>query len=370
MPSLLNTYPRIECDLLKLRKNAEAFTARARAAGVDITAVVKGFNALPDAARVYDAVGFKSIASSRMEQLRAMREDGIRAELMLIRVPMLSELSALVHWADISLHSDLTVLRALNEEAGRIGRRHKVLLMVDLGDLREGFWERGELLEAAQVVEQELAHLDLLGLGTNLGCYGTVRATPEKMNELIAAAEAVEERIGRRLELISGGASSSVEMLLNGTLPPRINHLRVGELMLRGETWGCEPDCLHKDVFTLRAEVVETRVKASHPVGELTVDAFGSPRSFVDRGMRRRALVAIGRVDYADIENLTALDAGVEILGASSDHTIVDIEDAQRSIAVGDTLTFGLCYASVVYLTSSPNVQPYCLHREEALRGN
>ena len=80
--------------------------------------------------------------------------------------------------------------------------------MADLGDLREGFWSREELVDAALEVEYKLDHLELAGVGTNLGCYGSVAATPEKLRELVSAAEAVERAIGRELQYISGGAST------------------------------------------------------------------------------------------------------------------------------------------------------------------
>ncbi len=233
-------YPQLEVDLGKLQENLAALRERCQVSGLKLSGIVKGFCALPEAAKVYDRAGLDSIGSSRLEQLRTLRQAGIRTPLMMIRIPMPTEVDELVEWADISLQSEISVLRATNEAAARAGVRHKVILMVDLGDLREGFWDREELISAALEVEQKLENLDLLGVGTNLGCYGSVQATPEKMEELISAAEAVEAAIGRRLEVISGGASSSVHMVLDGTMPSRINHLRVGELLLLGRVWGCD----------------------------------------------------------------------------------------------------------------------------------
>ena len=211
-------YPQLEIDLGKLQENLAALRERCQVSGIKLSGIVKGFCALPEAAKVYDRAGLDSIGSSRLEQLRTLRQAGIRTPLMMIRIPMPTEVDELVEWADISLQSEISVLRATNEAAARAGVRHKVILMVDLGDLREGFWDREELISAALEVEQKLENLDLLGVGTNLGCYGSVQATPEKMEELISAAEAVEAAIGRRLEVISGGASSSVHMVLDLSL--------------------------------------------------------------------------------------------------------------------------------------------------------
>lgn len=352
-------YPHVEIDLGKLKENLAALQERCQASSIEITGIVKGFSALPPAVKAYEEVGMHSVGSSRMDQLRRLREAGITAQLMLIRIPMPCEVEEVVRWSDISLESEITVLRALNQAAERAGRRHKVILMVDLGDLREGFWDRDELVSAALEVERELPHLELLGLGTNLGCYGSVQATPEKMEELVAAAEQVEQAIGRRLDILSGGASSSLHMVLDGTMPPRINHLRVGEGILLGSIWGCNMEFMHKDIFTLRAQVIESKVKPSHPVGVLSVDAFGRTRTYVDRGHRHRCLLAMGRVDYGECDDLVPREAGIKVLGASSDHTILDVEDGVRPFAVGDVIEFDLCYATMVYLTGSRSVHIY-----------
>ena len=349
-------YPLLEIDLDKLKQNLAALAERCQSLSVEIAGVVKGFTALPEAAAVYAECGIRTLASSRLGQLRALRDAGLGGERFLIRVPMLSELGEATEIADMSLQSEVDTLRALNAECAKRGRRHKVLLMADLGDLREGFWSREELVDAALEVEYKLDHLELAGVGTNLGCYGSVAATPEKLRELVSAAEAVERAIGRKLQYISGGASTSVHMVLDGTLPARVNHLRLGEFALLGGIYGCYPDFMRRDVFTLRMEVVECKPKPSHPVGELTVDAFGKTREYTDRGVRRRALCAAGRVDYGDPLDLTPRMAGVEVLGASSDHTILDVEDAAVPVKVGDVLDFGVSYGSLVYLTNTPEV--------------
>lgn len=351
-----NRYPLLEIDLDKLQHNLAALFERCQTCNIEISGVVKGFTALPEMVRVFERSGVRFIASSRVDQLRSIRRSGVQTPLMLLRIPMLSELEDVVELTELSLHSELSVLRAMDQEAARQGKRHKVLLMADLGDLREGFWGEAELMEAALEVERRLPHLELAGVGTNLSCYGTVRATPEKMYALTVLAEQVEQAIGRRLEFISGGASTSMHMVLDDSMPERINLLRLGECVALGGIYGCEMPFLAKDVFTLKAEIVECRDKPSYPLGELTVDAFGCAPDFVDRGVRRRALLALGRVDYGDPADLKPRLAGVEVLGASSDHTIVDVEAVKDCVHVGDVLEFDLCYATMTYLTNTNSV--------------
>ena len=183
-------YPLLEIDLDKLKANLAALIERCQSLSVEVTGVVKGFSALPEAAGVYTECGVRSLASSRLSQLRALRGAGVACERVLIRIPMLSELPEVAEVADMSLQSELETLRALNAVCAKRGTRHRVILMADLGDLREGFWSREELVDAALEVEYKLDHLELAGVGTNLGCYGSVAATPEKLRELVSAAEA------------------------------------------------------------------------------------------------------------------------------------------------------------------------------------
>ena len=356
--SARDRYPQLEIDLGKLKENLTALKERCQDSFVGIVGVVKGANAWPEAVRIYDEMGFPFIASSRLDHLRSMRRQGVKTPLMLIRVPMLSELDDVVSIADASLQSDTEVLRATDAAAARAGKKHNVLMMIDLGDLREGYWSAEELIDAAVEVETSMPHLHLLGVGVNLSCYGSILPDKRNMQGLASLALEVEQAIGRPIEFVSGGASTSTYMVLNGTMPGRINNLRLGEIGLLGRAnYGCDPDFLHKDVFTLRAEVVECRDKPSFPIGQLTVDAFGRVGHYEDRGIRRRALLAIGKVDYGDPADLRPRMAGVEILGGSSDHTILDVEAVKDRIKVGDVLEFDVNYGSLVNLTKTSGVE-------------
>ena len=208
---------------------------------------------------------------------------------------MLSEVSDVLKITDISLNSEVEVLKALNEEAKKQGKTHDVILMKDLGDLREGFWDENEIINTSLLVENELSNLHLLGIGTNLGCYGSVVATKEKLEELVTVAEHIEEKIGRKLEYISGGATSSLPRVFDGDMPERINMLRVGEgiILPSGIKDECnlDNDFMYDDVFKLKAEIIEIKEKPSYPVGELSVDAFGNKQEYKDIGIRKRALV-------------------------------------------------------------------------------
>jgi len=354
-------YPRVEIDLKKLRNNIDQMVTRCKSQGIEVAGVIKGCTGIPQCAKQFEEGGCSFIASSRLEQLQDAKNFGIKLPLMLIRIPMLSEVKDVISLTDISLNSEEAVLKALNDEAMIQGKTHKVILMVDLGDLREGFWSKDELLNAALKVEHQMNGLELAGVGTNLGCYGSINATPEKLQELVECAEMIEGKIGRKLRYISGGATTSLPRVLEGNMPARINLLRVGEGILLAkdlrDLWGLDMSFMYQDVFVLKAEVIEVKDKPSHPVGEIMFDAFGFKQEYVDRGVRRRALLALGKVDYAFPDMIFPRDKGIEILGASSDHTIVDVQDAERNFKVGDIMAFDLCYATIVYVTNCRNVK-------------
>lgn len=355
-----NRYPRVEINLAHLQHNVSKVVEKCGSFGIQVAGVIKGATGIPEVARAFDKGGAAFIASSRLEQLEDAINAGIEKPMMLIRIPMLSEVKDVIRLADISLNSEFEVIKALNDEARAQGKLHKVILMADLGDLREGFWDKDEMIKVAEYIENKMINIQLVGIGTNVGCYGSISPTVEKLEELVEIAEKIEERLGRQLEYISGGATSSLMRVWDKNIPKRINMLRVGEGILLARDldvfYGYDMSDLYQDIFRLKAEVIEVKDKPSYPVGTIAIDAFGHTPTYVDRGIRRRALLAMGKVDYGDPVELLPMDKGIEVLGASSDHTIIDVEDAERDYKVGDIMTFDICYATVVYLTNCRNV--------------
>lgn len=359
----MNRYPKLIVNLSKLESNAKTVLKDCEAAGITVAGIMKGACALPGVIMTMANAGVAQIGSSRIDHLITAHNLGVKQPLLMVRVPMLSEAEEVVRYVDMTLQSDINVLRRFNEEALKQKKVHKVFIMMDLGDLREGFWDWDEAVAAAVEVEKEMDGLYLLGVAVNVGCYGSIVPTVEKEQELVDLAAKVEAAIGRKLDYVSGGASTSFMRVLDGNMPKGINHLRIGEQIILAHDapgfWGYDTPQFYSDVFRIQAEVIEVRDKPSFPVGERFVDCFGNAVEYVDRGIRRRMLLAIGKCDYgAHPEDLDILpgDEGIEILGASSDHTIIDIQDAKREYHVGDIIEFGLKYSTNVYLTNSPNV--------------
>lgn len=201
-----NRYPRVEINLAHLQHNVSKVVEKCGSFGIQVAGVIKGATGIPEVARAFDKGGAAFIASSRLEQLEDAINAGIEKPMMLIRIPMLSEVKDVIRLADISLNSEFEVIKALNDEARAQGKLHKVILMADLGDLREGFWDKDEMIKVAEYIENKMINIQLVGIGTNVGCYGSISPTVEKLEELVELAEKIEERLGRQLEYISGGA--------------------------------------------------------------------------------------------------------------------------------------------------------------------
>lgn len=358
---MVRKYPQLEVDLSILRSNARQVITHCQQQGIRVCGVVKGVDGLPEVARAMRLCGAEELGTSRLEQVERCRAAGVGGPWLLIRIPGLSELPDVVRLCETSLQSERVTLDALEEECVLQGKTHRVIVMADLGDLREGFWDKDEMVDVCVHVERELPHVELAGVGVNLTCYGSTKPTPEKMQALLDIAARIEKRIGRKLEIISGGATSSYTLVHWGTMPAGINHLRIGENILLGKdlqvNWGIQDmDYLRMDGFTLRAEVVEVREKPTYPIGEFAIDAFGRKPVYVDRGIRRRAILALGRADVGELESLIPREAGLTVIGGSSDHCIVDVEDCPRRLEVGDIVEFSLCYSHLLYATSRSDI--------------
>lgn len=360
----IRRFPMLEINLDKLKENTKVVLSLCKAQDIMVTGVIKGCNASKPIINAMRAGGCTSFGSSRMSQLIEMAVEnhaqGNRDELMLLRLPMKSEIEDLVTYIEISLNSEKTILNEIQSVCDQQNKRHKVILMYDLGDLREGVWQSKALIELALYVERKLPRVILLGIGTNLGCYGSIKPNIKNLTELVEIAEQIEHQIGRRLDIISGGATTSFPLVWQEQIPNRINHLRIGEGILLSrdfrEYFKLNIDQLKTDTFKLYAEIIEIQAKPTYPVGEMFVDAFGNKPDYVNRGIRKRALLAVGKQDFGDHEKLIPDDVDLQIVGSSSDHLIVDITDSNENYTIGDVLGFELFYQAMLYLTGSKDI--------------
>ncbi len=346
-------------DLGKIEENARLVVdALPGAQVVGITKVTCGS---PEVARAMLAGGVTAIGESRIENIAHMRQAGVPGPFWLVRSPTPGIAEETVAQADVALVSEYDVAAALDAVAGRAGVRFGVVAMVDVGDLREGMMP--ETLPAFLERMASLEHVDVEGIGISLTCYGAIIPTADNLGQLVRLAEEAERITGHSM-LVSGGMSTTLDALIAGAMPSRVDNLRVGEAIVLGVSPATREPILglHTDALVLSAPVIECQVKPSKPIGISAQDAFGNRPVFEDRGMRRRAICAIGRQDVVP-EQMRPVDERIRILGASSDHLIIDVDDLPEPPSIGEAIEFVPGYSATLALFTSPYVRKEYLGR-------
>jgi ornithine racemase len=351
-------YPRVEISLTKIRENCEVLSGMCRAKGISMWGVTKCFCAVPEVAEAIVKGGAVMLADSRISNLKLLKD--IAVPKVLLRIPMHTQVDEVVEYADYSLNSELSTLMLLGEAAVKMGKVHKVIIMVDLGDLREGIWpsEVEDFIAAAVKING----INIKGFGVNLTCYGGVVPNEENLSKLVNISKEMERKFNLDIEIISGGNSSSIYLLQNNKMTVGINNLRLGEVMLLGRetAFGNMIERLHSDVFTLKGEIIELKEKPSQPIGEIGMDAFGNMPTFEDKGIIRRAIIGFGRQDV-DPSGITPFDNKISIIGGSSDHTIIDVTDCEKAYKVGDIIEFYVDYGCLLRAMTSEYVNKVIL---------
>ena len=181
------TGPTITVDLRRIEQNARVLVEASSAHGISVAGVSKSTCGSPKVARAMVRGGVTQIADSRLDNLARIRRDGITVPLMLIRAPSLNEIDDTIRYADISLNSELTTIAALGRAAQTRGVVHDIVLMIDLGDLREGILPAEALDVVAEILPIE--GIRLIGIGANLACVGGIQPTVDNLSNLVYLAD-------------------------------------------------------------------------------------------------------------------------------------------------------------------------------------
>ncbi|MBF0410468.1 MAG: alanine/ornithine racemase family PLP-dependent enzyme [Candidatus Riflebacteria bacterium] len=352
--------PRLEIYPDRIKYNAESVIKLCKSKNVSVACVTKVTSAHIDVADAMIRAGADMLADSRVENLFNLRKAGLKIPLLLLRLPTPSEAYDVVRTADISLNSSLVTLKALSSAATLQRLKHKVIIMVDVGDLREGVWP-DHLIEILKDAK-DLPGIEIIGLGCNLACYGGVIPSVQNMTRLVELRNMCRAETGLALETLSGGNSSGLPLLASGNMPREINHFRIGEAIILGRNvidrspW----QGTRQDTCIGVAEAIEVEKKTSIPIGERGQDAFGETQEFIDRGIRKRAICNIGRQDVV-VDGITPYDPGIIVLGGSSDHLILDVEKSEKPLQVGDEISFFPGYGALLALSTSSYVHKYVI---------
>lgn len=346
-------YPKLVINLQSLEHNAKVLIEMFKKRGVELSFVTKGCSADSKFVETIVGAGVKTLADSRIQNLKSYSD--LNVKKILLRIPMFSEIEDVIKYSDISMNSSIETIRLLSEEAIRQNKVHNIILMLDMGDLREGIFEEKEMFDTVEEILQ-LKGIKLLSVGVNLTCYGAIIPSRENLSRLVSLKESFENKFNITIPEVSGGNSSSIDLILREDIPG-VNRLRIGEGLLRGieSAYGKRIESTKENAFTLKAQIIEIKEKPSVPIGEVGRDAFGNVPEFIDRGIRKRAIIGIGKQDVHP-DDVHPIDEDIIILGASSDHTILDVTDSSNEYKLGDIIEFNLDYGAILSLSTSKYV--------------
>lgn len=295
-----------------------------------------------------------SIGDSRISNLKAIKE--IRPDIitMYIKPPALNQAKNVISYADISLNSSFETIRELNIQAGKQGKIHRIIIMIEMGELREGVVRENILNFYDQVFRLE--NISVIGIGTNLGCMYGVEPTFDKLIQLSLYKQLIETSFGVKLEMVSSGSSITLPLVSMNKIPRGVTHFRVGEAAFLGVTPydGKKFRNLSTNAFTFAAEIVELEKKEVVPDGNIGDGAVGITADYnkIQYDESYRAIVDFGELDV-DHHNLLPKDKTINFVGTTSDMTVYDLGQKSSKYKVGNQLHYSPNYMAVARLTNS-----------------
>ncbi|WP_299729351.1 alanine/ornithine racemase family PLP-dependent enzyme [uncultured Tateyamaria sp.] len=347
------SFPRIDVDLSKIRHNTRTIVARLRGRGIHVTTVTKAVCGHPAIARAMLDGGAEGLAETRLSNVKRLRQAGVTCPVTLIRTPMLSQVDDVVQLCEASYNTEITVVAALAAAAVRQNKVHGIILMVEMGDLREGIMPH-DLGDMAQRVI-DMPGVALKGIGANFACLSGIAPTSAKMRALSALADNVEGQCGSFLQTVSGGNSANLPWAFGVRTTGRINDLRLGEAILLGvdPITGEQIGGLFRDAFTLVAEVIETGAKSVRPHVSRADGTLAKIWLVPDTSGSTRVVLGIGNQD-TDAAGLS-MPSGHTLIGATSDHLVIGTNDA--SLCVGSEMRFQMNYSALMRAMAAPDIQ-------------
>lgn len=339
----------------KLRKNHERLHAWFEDRGIAWGVVTKLLCGERRYLQELVDLGVTEMHDTRISNLKAIKAIAPQVQTVYIKPPAKRSIANVVRYADVSFNTDLFTIKALSDEAVKQGRTHKVIIMVEMGDLREGVM--GDHLTDFYAHVFQLPGIEIIGIGTNLNCLNGIMPSADKLVQLSLYKQLIEVRFDRVIPWVSGGTTVTVPLLLNKELPKGVNHFRIGEALFFGAdlfTGGVLPG-MEANVFNLFAEVIELYEKPVVPTGVQKENPSGIVHEFDDHDRGRSTYRAILDIGLLDVQPnfLIPEDDQVHIIEASSDMLVVDLGASAQSYKVGDVMSFKLKYMGALGVMNS-----------------
>lgn len=296
-----------------------------------------------------------SAGDSRISNLKIIKEINPEIVTMYIKPPALNQVKNVIKYADISLNSSFCTIEALDKEAENQGKRHRIIVMIEMGELREGV-VRDDILNFYERIFR-LNNIETIGIGTNLGCMYGVEPTYDKLIQLSLYTHLIEARFNKKLELISGGTSITLPLISKGKIPKGVNHFRIGEAALLGVSPLNNKKFRNLSTSTIefRAEILELNKKEIQPDGIIGDGNVGHTSELeFDKGVKEtyRCIVDFGQLDV-DVNDLRTKDKKLQLVGTTSDMTVYDLGNDKGKYKVGGQIHFMPNYTSIARLMNS-----------------
>lgn len=304
-------------------------------------------------------LGVREIHDSRISNLKAVKQLDPSVQTVYIKPPAKRAIKSVVKFADVSLNTEYVTIKMISDEAVKQKKLHKIVIMIELGDLREGVM--GEELVDFYRKTFKLPNIKVVGIGANLNCLHGVMPSTDKFIQLSLYKELIKAHFKYDIPGISGGTSVVLPMLYKNRLPPGVNHFRIGETLFFGLNIEEQKtfEGMHDDVFKLRTEIIELTEKPMVPVGELAENPSGEMLE-IDESLygktSLRAILDIGLLDISP-DFLIPYDENIEIVGASSDMLVLDMGSTERTYKVGDLVDFRLKYMGALGIMNSNYIE-------------
>lgn len=305
-------------------------------------------------------LGVKEIHDSRISNLKKIKDLNPEIQTVYIKPPAQRSIERIVRYADVSFNTEIYTIELLSKEAQKQNKIHKIIIMVEMGDLREGVM--GEELVEFYGKVLSLPNIEIRGIGTNLNCLSGVMPTQDKLIQLSLYKQLIEAKFNIKIPWVSGGTSVAVPLILKNARPMAVNHFRIGEALFFGKDLftGKTIKGMHNDVFKLFAEIIEITEKPNTPIGELGENVAGNTFSMqqIDdfSSSSLRAILDIGLLDMQP-QYISSDDMDILIIDASSDMLVVDITFSKKDYKVGDLISFNLRYMGALYLLNSEYIE-------------
>ena len=304
-------------------------------------------------------LGINDYCDSRISNLKIIKSIDKSATTIYIKPPAKGVVKDVVKYADISMNTDFKTIKMLSDEACTQNVIHKIIIMIDLGELREGVM-RDDFVDFYENVFR-LPNIEIVGLGTNLSCLYGVLPNSDKLIQLCLYKQLVEAKFNVDIPFVSGGSSVTIPLLHQGLLPQGINHFRVGETLFMGTDAYNHTvyENMENNIFKLYAEIIELYEKPMVPSGEIGKNLEGDVPVFKEENIGKtsvRAIIDIGLLDI-DMKHLDPVDSTIKYAGATSDMVVLDLEDNPKGYLVGDTLEFTMDYMGIVRIMNSKYIE-------------